>query len=162
MSKYLCYATDKRTGNKVPLGLAENEADLNALKAFANQMGLNLVYDYETVKNPDHEELDPIIEKGKQIVSAIQSRNKAMDLDDIYDLYDNGTISGTEARHRIEALYAGDPEEVVEAAIEGLYADRHNDDYYDDDYKEDYDEGYDDEEEDEDEGNNTEIHINLS
>lgn len=124
------------------MGEAYNEADLQALKERANSLKLNNYGDYEVIKNPDDEDMKLVYEMGKQITDSLQYRNELMDLDTIYEDYDTGKITGTEARKRIEDVLANASPERVEAAIRELYADRHTvDDYGDDDYDDEGEDG---------------------
>lgn len=142
MAKYLVNWIDRRTGQVIPMGEAYNEADLQALKERANSLKLNQYGDYEVVKNPDDEDMKLVYEMGKQITDSLQYRNELMDLDTIYEDYDTGKITGTEARKRIEDVLANASPERVEAAIRELYADRHTvDDYGDDDYDDEGEDG---------------------
>lgn len=141
MPKYLVNWVDRRTGQVIPMGEAYNEADLQALKERANSLKLNNYGDYEVIKNPDDEDMKLVYEMGKQITDSLQYRNELMDLDSIYEEYDTGKITGTEARRKIEEVLANASPERVEAAIRELYVDRHTvDDYSDDDYYNDEDE----------------------
>ena len=142
MPKYLVNWVDRRTGQVIPMGEAYNEADLQALKERANSLKLNNYGDYEVIKNPDDEDMKLVYEMGKQITDSLQYRNELMDLDTIYEDYDTGKITGTEARKRIEDVLANASPERVEAAIRELYADRHTvDDYGDDDYDDEGEDG---------------------
>ena len=121
MGNILIKAYDE-LGRELCVGYAEDEKDLERAKAWLQKKcnAANLVVEKEIIKNPtpeDEKEIDDLLTSVAENVATVKTYKA---LEEIYDLYDAGEISGTEARHRIEALYAGD-EDRIDEAIRNLY-----------------------------------------
>ena len=137
-------------GRVVPAGVASDREDAENMKKWANEKyGLNKVASYEYINNPTEEDLAQVSKLMKSFVDGERERQKLNALNDIYKLYDEHTITGTEAINRIMVLLADDSEEKRENAIRLLYAPNHGHRDYDDydGYDDKYDDGCDCEEE---------------